>query len=142
MEKSSFHKEPASAMSKPSKRQPPANSAQAEDAREEKELQAAQGQIAARRKAQHDPIADLLGATYFVTDWAWPFLRWGPGALTVSRWYPEINVAIDTFNYVGDHEKRLIEHKRKTLNENHIKYAWLDWSKKTSDLVPELEAQK
>lgn len=140
MEKSSFHS-PASAMSRP-KRRPAPSSAQAEDAREEAELATAQAKTAERKQSNEDKIAKLLGATYYVTEYAWPFLRYGGGALTVSRFYPEIKVAIDTFERVTDHEKKMIEMKRTALNEHGIKYAWLDWTKQTSDLVPELEAQK
>jgi hypothetical protein len=139
MEKSSFHS-PAAAMSRPRRRAQ--SSAQAEDAREDAELAAADAKSAQRRQSNEDKVAKLLGATYFVTDYAWPFLRYMGGALTVSRFYPEIKVAIDTFERITDHEKKMIEMKRTELNAHGIKYAWLDWTKQTSDIVPELEAQK
>ncbi len=139
MEKSSFHRA-AATLSKPKRRH--TSSAQAEDAREDAELATAQAKTAERKQSNEDKIAKLLGATYYITDFAWPFLRWGGGALPVSRFYPEIKVAIDTFERVTDHEKKLIDIKRKELNAHGIKYAWLDWTKQTSDLVPELEAQR
>jgi len=138
MEKSSFHP-PAAAMSK--KKKIEASSLQAEAQQEAAEVAADTAKIEAKKKSNEDKIAQLLGAQYFITDHAWPFLRSGAGALTVSRFYPEINVAIDTFSHVGDHELRLIEIKKKALNEHGIKYAWLDWTKQSADIVPELESQ-
>jgi len=130
---------PAAAIGKPSSARPDDIESEAlQDMREEAVAQAA---IDAKKAAHANKVADMLSATYFVTDYTWPFLRSADRQMAVTEFYPELNVAVDKFYYFGAHEEGLVKDKKRLLNENGIKYVFLNASKSLGDIGPEIDEQ-
>ena len=141
-------KKPAAKMQQPKVLDP--SSEESEIDRENREYIEDRGKIDAKAKANEDKIAQLLAAQWFVTDQTFPFLRHNVtgNQMSVSRFYPQVGVAVDIFVYMGDWEKQIIEQKRKLFKENdaelngkptRIKYGALSYSDPLANLLPQLE---
>lgn len=140
---------PASRMVKP--RAQVQDGAEAEAMRENEEFARDQGKLDAQKKAQDDKIGALLGGKWFVTEWTdpilhHPVLNW---QMTVSRFYPEIGVAVDIFPQIGVNEKEGIDLKRLLFKKYEatygdkkikVKYGALSYADPLANLLPQLEA--
>lgn len=148
MSSSSWTK-PAAAMRSP-RRPLPADSAEAEAARENEEQARELAKLEAKRQANEDQIGKVFEGRWFITEWTDPILAFPDfGQLSVSRFYPETGVAVDIFKAIGEWETRLIEAKRKAFREREaeyggkkikVRYGALDWSMPLANLLPQLEA--
>lgn len=140
---------PAATM-RPPKKGAPSGSAEAEDAKDNLELAQDLARAEERRKSKEDQIAKVFDGKWFITEWTDPILvvpELG-GQLSVSRFYPEANVAVDIFKSIGEWEQRVIAAKRKAFKEKEaeyggqkirVRYGALDWSMPLSNLAPQLE---
>lgn len=140
---------PESKMVKP-KRAPDPSSQEAEARQEQAEYAVDQQKIEQRKKEQEDQVGTLLGSKYFIQQWTDPILLDTDRniQMTVSRFYPEVNVAMDIYPFIGPDEKRDIELKRKIFSENpathagikiKVRYGALSYSDPLANLMPQLE---
>ena len=103
-----------------------------------REKAARQADLDGRNDAKSNKVASLLGGTYYIQEKTWPFLTHQGRQLSVSEFYPELNVAIDKFYHMDEWELALVESKKVTLKSNGIKYAFLTPEKSLADLEVEL----
>lgn len=106
----------------------------AEVLEERRDRQRLDGREAARKK---DKIGELIGASYFISDKPFPTTFRGY-CLTVSRFYPEVNAAVDLFEDIGKEEKNEIDFKRGVFVKSGIRYAALSWDSDLGEIVPQL----
>lgn len=132
-----------------SKAAPAASSAEAEEALEAQEL--AESRARLQRQTQEDKIGALIGGKMFVTNWTDPILLHpiAGAQLSVSRYYPEVGIAVDIFPYLGEIQAREIQFKRRAFKESaahhagqeiHVKYAALSYSDQLASIIPQIEA--
>lgn len=110
----------------------------AEALRDVSESATRQAELEARNTAKANKVASLLGGTYYIQEKTWPFLTHQGRQLSVTEFYPELNVAIDKFYHVDEWELALTDAKKNALKLNGIKYAFLTPDKSLADLEAEL----
>jgi hypothetical protein len=143
----SWTQKPAAALRSP-KKKPHPSTEQAE--LEQDAVDAVEVQAKLERSKKVDQIAEIVGGTWFITSWTDPILN-VPSVgqqMSVSRFYPTSFVAVDIFTNIGEHEKRIIEAKRKAFKENKVtygnekrkvRYGALSWADPLANLMPQLE---
>jgi hypothetical protein len=130
---------PASGIGRPHVAQP--NDEETEALREAREEQKDQAAIDARKSVDSNKVASMLGGTWYITDHTWPYFRSDDRQMSVTEFYPDLNIAIDKFFNFGPHEERLTKEKKRLLNANGIRYAYLEPMKSLGDIGPDLEDQ-
>ncbi len=110
------------------------------DIQTDQELAQQKAKIEARRKRTFSKVATLLGQEEYIYNWTHPCLFMDArGTQTeVSEFYPKLNVAIDKFYHVDDHERALTDFKREALKAVGIKYAYLTPEIDLADIADDL----
>ena len=136
---------PASAMKAPHKRK--ASIEESEEMIDQADQAEIQSKIA---KTPEDQIGQIVNGNRYFTNWTFPILNipeMGP-QMSVSRFYPEVFVAVDIFKHIGEHEKKIIAAKRQAFKNNKVtyghdtkraRYGALEWSDPLANLLPQLE---
>ena len=77
------------------------------------------------RKNRLDPLTEALGCSGFQYNMRWTWLTYNYGGVThplsVSRFYPERNLAVD----IGAIPVEILQHKRELCKENGVVYTTL-----------------
>lgn len=94
--------------------------------------------IKSRELRNRDKIGEFLGATYYVQNMSFPFIRHLGMPVSVSRWYPQKSVAIDTFNYVDESTKREAKFKRESFKKIGARYGYLGIDDEVAKLVEQI----
>jgi hypothetical protein len=109
-----------------------------ETLRESAERQNAEAKAAARKQKQLGKVAQFLNAKVMVTDRTFPFLTFKTVQLSVSEWYPQLNVAVDKFFQMEDVRHDEIAFKQAQFRANGIQYAYLTPEMDLVDLADQL----
>lgn len=90
-------------------------------------------------EARRDKIGEFLGSTFHRTHEAWPHLK-GPDGQPVSvhRYYPTLNVALDIFPALTEADERAVADKRRILGAAGIRYGALTYDMELVGLVPQI----
>ena len=95
----------------------------------------------ARRALQvkPDPVGEMLECTYFVQNKPFPMSYQGR-SVSVTRFYPEKNVAVDVFETKGPVERREIAFKRAVFKRSGVAYAAMScWADELGDLLRQVK---
>jgi len=84
-----------------------------------------------------DKIGELIRATHFTENKLFP-VQFRGSTLSVSRYYPERNAAIDLFEDIHGAEKQEIEFKRDIFKKNGVRYAALSMKSQLASVVEQL----
>lgn len=86
-----------------------------------------------------DPVGEMLGCTYFIQNRPFPIQYMGH-SVSVTRFYPEKNVAVDVFEEMGFVQKREIAFKRAVFKRSGVAYAALScWADELGDLLHQVK---
>lgn len=120
----------------------------AKDIQELNELIVAQQQREQRRRkkdADLGKVAHLLGTKIKVTGYTFPFLTFDGNQLSVSEWFPELNIVVDKFyEELTPRMAREVAFKQKAFANNEfmgkkIQYGYLDPTMDLHDLADQIE---
>lgn len=109
-----------------------------EQIQEETDRQMRREELRRRDIVKGNKVAQMLSATYFITDKTFPFLTYKGRQLSVSEYYPDEKIAVDKFYFSEKIDPKEIEFKREMFKENGFKYGFLSPDKKLADLADEL----
>lgn len=85
-----------------------------------------------------DPVGEMLKCTYYIQNKSFPMTYMG-GGVSVTRFYPERNVAIDVFEEMKEPVKREIAFKRGVFKRSGVAYAALScWADELNDLFKQI----
>lgn len=95
--------------------------------------------IDAWNKDRRDKIGEFLKAGAVRFNETWAHLRDRSGrTITVSKFYPALNVAVDVFPSIGSTEEIEIADKRRIFAKVGVRYGALDYSMELAELIPQV----
>lgn len=112
----------------------PQDAEAAADALEEHESRTA---IETLRRSQRDTVAEFLGERFWLADKTWPCLWWQKAGiqLSVSMYFPRLNLAVDKFPRPTDMQRLEAEFKASRLGVQGVKYKALFPESRLADLA-------
>lgn len=91
-----------------------------------------------QKREQHDQIGTLLGSNFFIENKGFSWLRMFNAPMTVSRFYPMLNTAVDIFKGIGPNEETEIAVKRKLFKAQGLRYGALSYAMDLSELIAQV----
>ncbi len=90
------------------------------------------------KRSQRDQIGELIGGTYYYQNKPFASVLYRGVVVTVSRWYPQRQVAIDIFKDIGETERHEIAFKRQAFHDLGVRYGVLSYSSDLAALLPQI----
>lgn len=107
------------------------------------ELQEIEVKQERNRQRHADPIGELISAKLCKRNQRFWFIQYQGSSVSVTHYYPEKNVAIDVFEFIGPVEAREVAFKRAAFKAEGIRYAAIDWAvSDVAEILPQITKMK
>jgi len=102
-----------------------------------------QARIDSIKQVRRNKFAEMIDQKIYITEWTHPclFNKESNRQMTVSEFYPKLNLALDKFFHFDEWELSLTNIKRESLNKAGFKYVFLTPDKDFADILADLETQ-